>query len=200
LERKIKILETAFALFTAKGYSTVTMEQIAHSCGVGKATLYQVYPTKEALILGCVDYFTQRISAEMEHILNDTALSPQKKMVEFIVPVVQFVSKINVYAMEDIQRNVPEVFKQIDVNRKKIILANISRIITEGKEKGIVRPEVNGALVAQMLAAAITHLGLLQVQAELGLSAEQVLSGVLSVIWEGCLSDMGRIKKHASGT
>lgn len=41
---------TAFELFEARGYEAVSMEQIAEAADVAKATLYNYFPVKEALI------------------------------------------------------------------------------------------------------------------------------------------------------
>ena len=41
---------TAFALFEAHGYDSVSMEQIADAADVAKATLYNYFPVKEALL------------------------------------------------------------------------------------------------------------------------------------------------------
>lgn len=41
---------TAFALFEAHGYDAVSMEQIAETADVAKATLYKYFPVKEALL------------------------------------------------------------------------------------------------------------------------------------------------------
>lgn len=41
---------TAFALFEAHGYDAVSMEQIAEAADVAKATLYNYFPVKEALL------------------------------------------------------------------------------------------------------------------------------------------------------
>ena len=41
---------TAFELFETHGYETVSMEQIAEAADVAKATLYNYFPVKEALI------------------------------------------------------------------------------------------------------------------------------------------------------
>ncbi len=41
---------TAFALFEAHGYDSVSMEQIADEADVAKATLYKYFPVKEALL------------------------------------------------------------------------------------------------------------------------------------------------------
>lgn len=44
------LVATAFCLFEAKGYETVTMEQIAAGADVAKGTLYNHFPVKEALL------------------------------------------------------------------------------------------------------------------------------------------------------
>lgn len=45
-----RLVETAFGLFAAHGYDSVTMEQIAAAADVAKGTLYNHFPVKEALI------------------------------------------------------------------------------------------------------------------------------------------------------
>ena len=44
------IVETAAALFTAKGPQNTTMEEIARQCDLGKATLYAEFESKEELM------------------------------------------------------------------------------------------------------------------------------------------------------
>lgn len=44
------IVETARALFRAKGYEGASMDEIAKAAGVGPGTLYRHFPTKDALI------------------------------------------------------------------------------------------------------------------------------------------------------
>lgn len=44
------LADTAWALFEAEGYEVVTMERIADTADVAKATLYKHFPVKEALL------------------------------------------------------------------------------------------------------------------------------------------------------
>ena len=53
---------TAFRLFEAHGYDMVAMEQIAEEADVAKATLYNYFPVKEALLAHC---FREDIAAGM---------------------------------------------------------------------------------------------------------------------------------------
>lgn len=192
MDQKARIQETAFRMFTGIGYSGVTMDQIARSCGIGKGTLYQYFPSKEKLLLDCIDYFTLKLKSEIESVILDPALLPQQKASEFIVRVVRFVSGINVQVLTDIQRNVPEAYEKIESNRQKIIFANITRILEEGKEGGIFRKELNSTIVAHILIGAISHLSSPQVFEKIGLPVGQLFQTVLSIVWEGCLSEKGR--------
>lgn len=192
MDQKARIQETAFRMFTGIGYSGVTMDQIARSCGIGKGTLYEYFPSKEKLLLDCIDYFTLKLKSQIESVISDPALSPQQKASDFIVPVVRFVSGINVQVLTDIQRNVPEAYEKIESNRQKIIFANITRILEEGKKGGIFRAELDSTIVAHILIGAISHLSSPQVLEKIGLPVGQLFQAVLSIVWEGCLSEKGR--------
>ncbi len=192
MDQRARILETAFQMFSGIGYTSVTMEQIARRCGIGKATLYKHFASKEELLLGCVDYYTDRVRAEMEWVIADETKSPQQKVVDFIVPVVRFVSHVNSSVLDDIQRLVPEAYERIDTNRRSIILSNIGRIMREGKESGIFREDVNEVLVAHVLIGTVSHLSNPQLMEEIGLPPGQLIQMVFSIVWNGCLSEKGR--------
>ena len=197
MELKERIYETAFQQFMQVGFSGVTMDRIARSCGIGKATLYKYFASKEKLLLDCIDYYTEKLGAEMENILADPSLSPQSKATGFVAPVVRFVSRINgSVALQDIRRNVPEAYEKINENRRKLIFANIVRIVEEGKRSGVFRDDINSSLVAHILIGAITHIGTPEILDEIGLPPAQLIETTLSVIWEGCLSEKGRRAVH----
>jgi len=50
LQQLDHLADTAWALFEAEGYETVTMERIATVADVAKGTLYKHFPVKEALL------------------------------------------------------------------------------------------------------------------------------------------------------
>jgi AcrR family transcriptional regulator len=53
-EREQQMLETARALFAARGYADVTMDEVAAEVGVTKPLLYNYYGNKEQLFLACM--------------------------------------------------------------------------------------------------------------------------------------------------
>lgn len=53
-ELRGKILERARERFKKYGVRQVRMDDVAHSLGISKRTLYEVYPNKEELLLECI--------------------------------------------------------------------------------------------------------------------------------------------------
>ncbi|MEM1231317.1 MAG: TetR/AcrR family transcriptional regulator [Pseudomonadota bacterium] len=54
-ERQRKILATARALLDEQGYAGMTMRELARSAGVAQGTLYNLYSSKDELIVAAVD-------------------------------------------------------------------------------------------------------------------------------------------------
>ncbi|MBL4764960.1 MAG: TetR family transcriptional regulator [Colwellia sp.] len=51
-ETRLKIINTAVALFSDNGFEVTTMKQIAREAGIGDATIYKYFPNKDKLIYG----------------------------------------------------------------------------------------------------------------------------------------------------
>lgn len=64
-ERQKAILNSAYQVFTEKGYHNAKVSEIAQSAGVGKGTIYEYYESKEALLRGVIKsgmlYYLEKI-------------------------------------------------------------------------------------------------------------------------------------------
>jgi AcrR family transcriptional regulator len=67
------ITDTAFGLFEREGFDAVTMEAIARTADVAKATLYKHFPVKEAIL---VHRFHARLAATAPAVLAEAAALP----------------------------------------------------------------------------------------------------------------------------
>src|SRR5688572_22893939 len=63
------VLQAAVELMSVHGFDGTSMKQIARAAGIGDATIYKYFPTKEKLVLG---YFEQAI----DDALADTLSTP----------------------------------------------------------------------------------------------------------------------------
>jgi AcrR family transcriptional regulator len=72
-ERERQMLETARALFAARGYADVTMDEVATAVGVTKPLLYNYYGNKEQLFLACMEPAAEAL---LEAVVSAVAAAP----------------------------------------------------------------------------------------------------------------------------
>lgn len=66
-ERERRVLDTAAELFYARGVHEVGMDELVRATGLGKATVYRLFPTKDALI----GAYLRRLSASILGLIDD---------------------------------------------------------------------------------------------------------------------------------
>ncbi len=76
--KQVAILKAAQRRFAQFGHSKVTMDEIAADVGMGKASLYYYYPTKEDLFRAVIDHEQAEFLALMEPILSEESSSAEK--------------------------------------------------------------------------------------------------------------------------
>ncbi len=75
--REHRILDTAARLFYARGVHEVGMDELVAETGLGKATVYRLYPTKDALI----GAYLSRLSGEILALVDaDAAREPREAL------------------------------------------------------------------------------------------------------------------------
>jgi len=182
-EKRRKILEAAVKLFTTRDYHEVLMDNIAEHAGVGKGTVYRYFPTKEALFLELVNLAVERIS----EVILEGIDSPAPAIVRLRRGVAM--------TLEYFRRNEPflailyhdKVFRccrerrDIDERRKQLG-GFFVRLIAEGIAERSIRADLEPALAAVVLMAAIR--GVLR---NFGVqrTSEQLTEQVLSIFIDG---------------
>jgi AcrR family transcriptional regulator len=68
--KRARIIESATALFRAKGYHTSIADIVEHA-GIGKGTFYQYFNNKEDLFLECADSIFYDIDQEFKELLDE---------------------------------------------------------------------------------------------------------------------------------
>jgi AcrR family transcriptional regulator len=79
LQREAQIIQTVNGLLATKGYDAMTVDEIADSVGIAKASLYRHFPSKEALAVAAL-VNTMGNGLEQIKALNETSLSALNKL------------------------------------------------------------------------------------------------------------------------
>lgn len=87
------ILQTARTLFEERGVTSVTMEEIARTSGVGKGTLYRRFPHKGLLCQALLDEPTRQLQQETLEILRLPGVSALEKLDVFLHGLVLFTAE-----------------------------------------------------------------------------------------------------------
>ena len=68
--RRADILKNALAVFTEKGYSGTTFQEIAKKSGVTRATLYHYFKDKQEIFLYAIDSFLDKVEANLQEAMK----------------------------------------------------------------------------------------------------------------------------------
>ena len=71
-ERRAQLLAAALEVFTAAGYHSAAMDEIADRAGVSKPVLYQHFPSKLDLYLAVLDIHIDSLVFEIQKAVHDT--------------------------------------------------------------------------------------------------------------------------------
>jgi len=67
---KVRILEAAVDVITAKGFKSASMREIAQRAQVGDATIYNYFPSKEKLLYGYCEHIQQQVMTTLKAVKN----------------------------------------------------------------------------------------------------------------------------------
>ncbi len=77
-EKHLQILDAAQKRFAHFGFTKVTMDEIAQDLGIGKASLYYYFPTKESIVREVILREQHRFDETMSEILRENLTAGQK--------------------------------------------------------------------------------------------------------------------------
>ncbi|BDC99776.1 TetR/AcrR family transcriptional regulator [Persicobacter psychrovividus] len=203
---KKKIQDTAKQLFLTQGYTKVTMDDIALQLGMSKKTLYKHFKGKYELLSKVIEEFKRKTGDGVNKILNDTELEYATKLKTMLKFIAVELSDISPVLIEDLQRNVPELWREINAYKKEAAFNRFSRLIEEGVKKGHINPEINQPLVVALYASGISNL----INAEfyssmpeemveqIPSSPSEIFDHMINIIYEGILTEETKKCLHSS--
>ena len=194
IEIKEKILLTTKDMFYKYGYSKVTMEEIAADLGISKRTLYKHFSNKEHILREIVNNAKCEIETYVDNLIDDKETEFIIKLQNFMAFVVSHFSRLSNPIVQDLVKNQPEVWKDIQQFRKKNAHDCFSRLIKQGIENGIFRDDINSEVVTMLYFSAVHGMLNLEDLSQLPITADEAYKIIVHVLFEGIFTSEGRKK------
>jgi AcrR family transcriptional regulator len=161
-DRKSELVEIAYRLIAQNGLEGFRIRQVAAEAGIDNGTLHYHFPSKEALILGVVDYLMEDLKNnravgkdaeqtaldELRLEFEDIRLRLRRTPEQFIV-----LSDLAVRSWRD--PVVAKIFRKLDDGWHAHLVALLDR----GIQQGIFRNNLNVPLCARAMMVALRGIG-----------------------------------------
>jgi AcrR family transcriptional regulator len=137
-EKQELIINVAESQFIRFGFRKTTMEDIAKAAGIGKATLYYYFKSKEDIFAAMIEKVAQSALKQVIGATN-TGKTPQEKFRIFWISQAQFIKeKVDYYAA--LREDLLELFPSIRRKQEKAegsALAALRGILAEGVDRHV---------------------------------------------------------------
>lgn len=151
------ILSTTVRMLAESGYARLTMDQVATSAGVGKASLYRRWPTKDALIVDAVRHqFTDDLpSAPSSGSLHGDMLAYLRSLVRYLGARIELI-----YAVAGELLTNRDLAEEVRAHIANSMLATLRVIIRRAALRGELAADADQDLLASLPLALLYHLRL----------------------------------------
>lgn len=82
--RRSEILDQALALFLARGYDHISLNDIIAQAGISKGVFYHYFLSKEALLAALADRFSRQMLVDLNDVLTNSELNPLERLNAFL--------------------------------------------------------------------------------------------------------------------
>lgn len=182
LARRRRIVDATLDLLRTRPPQAVSMDDVAHAAGTGKATLYRYFETKEALVLSCLEVALSELRLRLEAAAAGPGAAPEVLRAIVAVMVDTFsrdLLPLRVLARRDGELHA-EWRRSVQDARHRLV-AVLAAHLEAGAARRWYRP-VDSELVAHMtmgmIRSAVTHVE--------GRSRDQLVDGIADVLLAAC--------------
>ena len=147
-----KIIDFCKDYFLENGFYKTTMDEIAAHLRMSKKTIYKYYSTKEDLVRETIIKFLEFHKENIGQIINENS-NAVTKLNELFNYIGKMIAKINEKFIRDIQTQMPDLWKDIDAFRTKMMTINIGKIIEQGKKEGVFIDKTSAIITGVFISA-----------------------------------------------
>jgi len=193
IEEKDRILESAQGKIFDRGFSKVTVDEIAEDLGMSKKTIYKFFPSKEDIMLGILRMTMRRIEKQVVGIV-DSDKPFEEKFPAFLALLARMARNISKPLQKDIQKYMPAVDREIEEFRREKIYGRLNQMFRQAKAEGFLREDLNVDIFMMVFTSAAQSIMIPSVLADHSFSAQEAFKQIFRILFEGGLTDSARSK------
>lgn len=182
--RRQRILAAAAELYARNAYHAVTMDDVAEAAGVGKATLYRYFPSKDDLYIAIFDEALTLLTARLEAIATEgcTGIRALTRLVEILVPAFRE-HMPSFRALGEGHVLLAERKRRLFTDRRQQITGLVEQVLRDGVAAGLLR-RIDPALTAHLVIGMTWSAVLIQPPPP----AEDLAAGIADMLLHGAIA------------
>ena len=152
-ELKERILEYSEKEFYANGVRQVKMDNIANYLSISKRTLYEIYPTKEDLLLECLKKHDKTYESRIEQYIEESNPNAIEIIIFSYKMKLEHFLQLNPLFLEELckYKRVISYFDARDKERD----TNFEWLFNRGVEEGFFRKDLNPRIISNMFTVSL---------------------------------------------
>ncbi len=154
---KKRIIEESLKLFMKYGVKSITMNEIAQSCGISKRTLYENFEDKDELLSICVKTMNAH-SRNENQLLEDKSKSVLDFFMQSVQQLGEKTSQVNPTFFRELHKFHPNIAKEQLEHVENTVIPHMTALIQKGIAEGVFRTDINIELIIRLLLSQFDHI------------------------------------------
>ncbi len=147
-DSRLSIIKSVAPLIIRRGVKGVTMDSVAKSLGISKRTLYEIFDSKDSMIIETFGYIHDQYRSRMEATLRNVENVMEGMVLAFRMHL-DILTSINVALFRDMDEYYPQLRPEFEKGVKNVLNA-MHKALEFGVEQGMFLPNVNYRIVMRL--------------------------------------------------
>ncbi|MBI3581865.1 MAG: TetR/AcrR family transcriptional regulator [Nitrospinae bacterium] len=192
-------MEISKKIFFSRGFSKVTVDELAEELGVSKKTIYANFESKDELLSAVLEWHMEEIVGKTDEILSSSD-DFMVRLYNLCALISEAISQKSPEFMSDLQKNREDLWQRLEEHRRVGVLSTSSRLMEEGMKLGLIRRDVDKEIANLVLLFSISGIINPKTLGKKSFDGALAFDGIMSIFFEGILTDKARgsVKKYRS--
>ncbi|WP_156922150.1 TetR/AcrR family transcriptional regulator [Azorhizobium doebereinerae] len=188
-----RILATAREIMLRETYSGLTMDGLAFALGMSKKTIYQHFPSKQAIVSAIMAATGDTVRRRVMELL--AAPTPYADKLEAVFRVIaSYFATMSPAFVHDVERHAPHVFAEINAIKERNIPLVFGRLLAMGVEEGMVRADIDVAFLTEYWLQMVKAVHEPALLTRTGTTPREAFEKALDLFFCGLLTPEGRAR------